>query len=84
MSDARAGGHLPILVPRDPALGEHVDGHQMRFAGWVESKGLATVARDADTFASAVAAAPTVARRPQPTHAWSRPPRGSVSSSGPR
>lgn len=57
MSDARAAGHLPVLVPRDPSLGEHVDGHQLRFSAWVESKGLATVARDAAAFVTAVAAA---------------------------
>lgn len=36
--DARRAGHQPICVPRDPSLGEHVDGHQQRFVG--------TIARD--------------------------------------
>jgi len=25
-------GHVPVVVPRDPAMGEHVDDHQIRFA----------------------------------------------------
>ncbi|MEV0214593.1 glycosyltransferase [Micromonospora sp. ALFpr18c] len=30
--EARRHGHLPVVVPRDPACGEHVDDHQQRFA----------------------------------------------------
>lgn len=30
--EARALGKKPVVVPRDPALGEHVDSHQQRFA----------------------------------------------------
>ncbi|MEM6929930.1 MAG: glycosyltransferase [Myxococcota bacterium] len=30
--EARAFGRTPILVPRRPELGEHVDDHQIRFA----------------------------------------------------
>jgi UDP-N-acetylglucosamine transferase subunit ALG13 len=29
---ARDAGHVPIVIARDPSLGEHVDGHQQRFA----------------------------------------------------
>ncbi|MFV0459014.1 MAG: glycosyltransferase [Actinomycetales bacterium] len=32
ISEIRARGLVPIVVPRDPDLGEHVDGHQQRFA----------------------------------------------------
>ena len=42
--DARASGRLPIVVPRDPDRGEHVDGHQMRFADHLELHGLAKLA----------------------------------------
>lgn len=42
--DARASGCLPIVVPRDPDRGEHVDGHQMRFADHLELHGLARLA----------------------------------------
>jgi UDP-N-acetylglucosamine transferase subunit ALG13 len=38
--DAREAGHVPLCVPRDPALGEHVDGHQMRFAAVVGDEGV--------------------------------------------
>jgi UDP-N-acetylglucosamine transferase subunit ALG13 len=30
--DAREAGHVPLCLPRDPGFGEHVDGHQQRFA----------------------------------------------------
>jgi UDP-N-acetylglucosamine transferase subunit ALG13 len=30
--EAGDAGHVPIVVPRDPAFGEHVDDHQLRFA----------------------------------------------------
>lgn len=30
--DVRSSGRLPIVVARNPGLGEHVDEHQMRFA----------------------------------------------------
>ncbi len=32
ITEIRRFGTLPVVVPRDPALGEHVDGHQQRFA----------------------------------------------------
>lgn len=42
--DARAQGSLPIVVPRNPEFGEHVDGHQMRFAAHLDTNGIARVA----------------------------------------
>ena len=38
--DAREAGHVPLCVPRDPRLGEHVDGHQQRFAAMVGEAGV--------------------------------------------
>ena len=38
--DAREAGHVPLCVPRDPGLGEHVDGHQQRFAAMVGKAGV--------------------------------------------
>ncbi len=35
---ALSAGHRPIVVPRDPAHGEHVDDHQIRFARWLASR----------------------------------------------
>ena len=42
--EARAAGHLPIVVPRSPRLHEHVDDHQQRFAEHISDAGLAVVA----------------------------------------
>lgn len=41
--DARQAGHVPLCIPRDPRLGEHVDGHQQRFAAVVGEVGLVRV-----------------------------------------
>jgi UDP-N-acetylglucosamine transferase subunit ALG13 len=40
ISQARAAGHQPVVVPRDPALDEHVDDHQQRFSAWAAERGL--------------------------------------------
>lgn len=40
--DAREAGHVPLVMPRDPALGEHVDDHQQRFASLVSGGGIAS------------------------------------------
>ncbi|WP_162529658.1 glycosyltransferase [Nocardioides caldifontis] len=37
---ARNAGHHPLVLPRDPLHGEHVDGHQMHFAAWAAEKQL--------------------------------------------
>ncbi len=49
---ARALGHRPIVVPRDPSRGEHVDDHQIRFVrslgdavAWVEAEALPAAIR---------------------------------------
>jgi UDP-N-acetylglucosamine transferase subunit ALG13 len=52
--DARSAGHLPICVPRDPALGEHVDDHQQRFAALVGRAGVVTAARTRLEFLAAI------------------------------
>ncbi|MFD6565993.1 glycosyltransferase [Micromonospora profundi] len=38
--EARRHGHLPIVVPRDPVHGEHVDDHQQLFARRLGAAGL--------------------------------------------
>ncbi|MEM9562369.1 MAG: glycosyltransferase [Actinomycetota bacterium] len=48
--DARMAGRLPIVVPRDPDRGEHVDDHQLRFAGHLRRHELAEVADDRAEF----------------------------------
>ncbi|WP_341926713.1 glycosyltransferase [Nocardioides psychrotolerans] len=52
--EARAAGHLPIVVPRDSGLGEHVDDHQLRFARRVGDSGLVTLVQDQHGFATAL------------------------------
>lgn len=54
--DARAAGRVPVVVPRDPAHGEHVDGHQIRFSHHLSRYGLATVATTRDELEAAVEA----------------------------
>lgn len=55
--EARAAGHVPVVVPRDPRLGEHVDDHQVRFVARVADSGLITPAPRLATFRRAVASA---------------------------
>lgn len=62
--EAHAAGHHPIVVPRDPARGEHVDGHQQRFCARIARDGLITVADDLPTLSAAVASALARGRRP--------------------
>ncbi|TQK73067.1 MULTISPECIES: glycosyltransferase [unclassified Nocardioides] len=50
--DAREHGHLPVVVPRDPYQGEHVDDHQQRFARFVSRTGLVVTAYDEDELAT--------------------------------
>ena len=53
--DARGAGHVPICVPRDPALGEHVDGHQQRFAAVMHDEGMVSTCTTAMAFQVALA-----------------------------
>jgi UDP-N-acetylglucosamine transferase subunit ALG13 len=46
ISEIRAGGTWPLVVPRDPGLGEHVDGHQLRFVERMDAVGLVERAHD--------------------------------------
>ena len=52
--DARAAGHVPICVPREPRLREHVDDHQVRFARTVGAVGVVVSVRDHADFAAAL------------------------------
>jgi UDP-N-acetylglucosamine transferase subunit ALG13 len=55
--DARMAGRLPIVVPRDDSLGEHIDDHQMRFARHLARHGLARCATTRDEFFALLAEA---------------------------
>jgi UDP-N-acetylglucosamine transferase subunit ALG13 len=48
--DARDHGHIPVVVARDPRLGEHVDDHQQRFVRHLDGKGMVAAAHDASQF----------------------------------
>jgi UDP-N-acetylglucosamine transferase subunit ALG13 len=48
--DAREAGHVPLCVPRDPRLGEHVDGHQQRFAAMVGEAGVVRAVSSIEAF----------------------------------
>ncbi|MGI9612009.1 MAG: glycosyltransferase [Acidimicrobiales bacterium] len=52
--DARAAGRLPIVVPRDPELGEHVDDHQLAFAEHLRRHGLAIVVENVGELDDAI------------------------------
>lgn len=51
LADARRAGRLPICVPREPALNEHVDGHQKLFARRMDAAGLMRSATTEEEFA---------------------------------
>ncbi|NGM11248.1 glycosyltransferase [Verrucosispora sioxanthis] len=57
--EARRHGHLPIVVPRDPTRGEHVDDHQLLFARRLGAAGLVALCESRqellDTLATGLA-----------------------------
>ncbi|HEX6444174.1 MAG TPA: glycosyltransferase [Streptosporangiales bacterium] len=50
ITESRRHGRRPIVVPRSPALGEHVDDHQERFCARMAAKGLIARASDEAEF----------------------------------
>jgi UDP-N-acetylglucosamine transferase subunit ALG13 len=52
--EARRTGHLPIVVPRDPAHGEHVDDHQQLFARRLGSAGMVHLCGSAGELTAAL------------------------------
>ena len=61
--EARAAGHTPVVVPRDPAFGEHVDGHQLRFTTRIARDGLIHRATTRAEFETCLAQALIAGRR---------------------
>lgn len=57
VTEARDAGHVPLCMPRDPHLGEHVDDHQQRFAALVGSVGVVHEIRSREAFDAELAAA---------------------------
>lgn len=66
--EARAAGHLPVVVPRDPAYGEHVDRHQLVFARRIARDGLIRVADTLEELEDALVRS-LIADRADPVHA---------------
>lgn len=54
--EARRHGRLPIVVPRDPARGEHVDDHQQLFARRLGAAGMVALAETREELFAALAA----------------------------
>lgn len=52
--EARAARHVPVVVPRDPALGEHVDRHQQDFTARLEADGAIVRVETPEQFRTAV------------------------------
>lgn len=52
--EAYRSGLVPVVVPRSPDHGEHVDGHQQRFVRFAEQRGLALVAGSAQELGALV------------------------------
>lgn len=52
--DARAAGHVPIVVPRRKQLGEHVDDHQLAFCRRVAETGTIKLALSWPVFAGSL------------------------------
>ncbi len=51
---ARDAGHRPVVVPRDPALGEHADAHQQHFADILARSGVVVQVDSQTEFERAV------------------------------
>lgn len=52
--EARQHGHLPIVVPRDPRLREHVDDHQLRFVRRLAAAGMVALCESRESLATAL------------------------------
>jgi UDP-N-acetylglucosamine transferase subunit ALG13 len=55
ISEIRHHGLLPVVLPRSPAHGEHVDDHQQRFARVLAGRGWIRLVRDEPSLRDAVA-----------------------------
>ena len=56
-------GHRPIVIARDPALGEHVDDHQQRYTRRLAAEGLIDLPANAQALLELIADAPAHADR---------------------
>lgn len=54
ISTVRSAGLFPVILARDPARGEHVDEHQLRFAQWARGRELGIVVESTTDLESAI------------------------------
>ena len=52
--EVRRNGTMPVVVPREPSRGEHVDGHQQRFARRMGEEGLVLLCEEQDAMDAAL------------------------------
>jgi UDP-N-acetylglucosamine transferase subunit ALG13 len=76
ITDIRRSGLVPICFPRDPNRGEHVDGHQQRFAQRIAAAGIVTSVRETSDLDAQVDA--TLAQPRIQSAGDSAPPKGVV------
>jgi UDP-N-acetylglucosamine transferase subunit ALG13 len=62
LSLASRCGHRPIVISRDPKLGEHVDDHQMRYARRLFDEGSIDLAQSASHLIDLIVTSPERAR----------------------
>jgi UDP-N-acetylglucosamine transferase subunit ALG13 len=63
ITEARQAGHIPLVVPRDPRRGEHVDDHQLRFARRLARSGLVEICETESALRTALDRAEAVRDR---------------------
>jgi UDP-N-acetylglucosamine transferase subunit ALG13 len=71
--DVASVGKLPVVVPRHPDFGEHVDGHQVVFGRFMADRSEAILAEDEVTFDDVLSRAAA-----DPTSLWRVPRRSPV------
>lgn len=54
ISTVRRAGHLPLVIPRDPRLGEHVDDHQLRFCEATAEAGRIVLVRSVEQLRDSI------------------------------
>lgn len=54
ITEIRRLGKLPVVVPRNPDLDEHVDGHQQRFSRRMGASGFVVLAEEQSAFVAAL------------------------------
>ncbi len=54
IAQAQLAGHRPLVIPRRPELGEHVDDHQVRYAARLAEQGEIVLVESYDAFAAAL------------------------------